>query len=245
MEKVDVNIQPLGNILELRTGAALPLKEPLALIYPGNIKSVKAYLDKHKDAGVQDKNFIDPHNAVIAVNKEDMTIKLLVDPQSVYGTVITGKIDESEELKAWGISIGGSNVTMYNREQLVKMLRFGKIYFPNKQNYQALLDAYMKFAANVNTKMSASDDTRGNKAANMEKKVDLTGLPESFVLELPIYKGENKIQFTVDICCEATDANVKFWFESVELRELLEKERDRILEDELKGLDDTYVVMYS
>lgn len=241
MDKLKLGVMNLdGNELIIREGDALPLKEPMALVYTGDLKCVRSYIDKHKDQSIVDANAISPAHAVILVDKKAMTICLKTNPQDVYGTVITGKLALSDELVAFGINQPGKQ---HNRKPFLDLIRFNRIHFSDMDTHSALVSGVQQLSVSNTQKLDAKDDTRGNKSMGFDKTVNSDKIPMKFVLDIPLFNGYEKVKVMVDVCLDVSEANVVFWLESVELSELLQTKRDELMKEQLEGLDATYVVM--
>lgn len=130
---------------------------------------------------------------------------------------------------------------MFNREELIKLLRFNRIWFADPSQHDTLIKAYQAFSAEVNAKIGKESDTRGN-VDNSYKKTVTTNVPDSFVLNIPVFKGMAKRKFRVEIAIDSTDASTKFWFESVELAELIQVESEQILNAELASCSDFVII---
>jgi hypothetical protein len=85
-------------------------------------------------------------------------------------------------------------------------------------------------------------DNRGNRFNSFDKKIT-ANIPEDFILNIPIFKGQDYKKFRVEIILDSTDGSTKFWMESVELEELIAIESERILKAELESCSD-YVVIW-
>jgi activator of HSP90 ATPase len=226
-----------GDAVTIRQGDALPLKHPEKINISGNIKSVGAFLAARYGEREGDRlQKVNKNTTVVIVNDEDRTITLQLDPNDCFGTVVTGKLEVTEELKQFQIN----TARQFNREELVKLIRFNRRYFTN--NYDQVLKAYQQLNLSASSNLSAISDIRGNKESNFKKQVDSSGIPTEFSLLIPVFKGFNDKLFRVEICLEATDASVRFWFESVELHELMIREQELIFEEQLELCKDFAVI---
>lgn len=228
-----------GNELTVREGKALELKPPIKIEISGDIKTVSSFIDKRKaasdDAGLQ---YIIPERALVTVDKSALSITLQLDPENCYGTEVTAKLSFTPELEQFCINKN----RLFNREELIKLIRFNKIWFPDAEAHDKLLKAYQAFTATVNANIGKTSDTRGN-VENAYKKTVETNVPDSFVLNIPIFKGMDKRRFRVEIAIDSTDASTKFWFESIELNDIIQIESEAILKAELEACAD-YVVIW-
>jgi hypothetical protein len=249
MSKTVIHAEQAGGEITIRKGEALPLKEPQKISLSGDINSVANFLGrrfapqgtdvfetmvKYTGYGLQK---VEADRAVIVVDKQAMSITLLLDPENFYGSSVTGTLTVSDELKAFSINAART----FTREELVKLLRFSGLYFPDRDKFETLVKSYQSFSAKAYIDMQTEADTRGNKTNNYSKRVE-TALPDEFVLKIPIFKGQPEETFRVEICLEVTDGSARFWFESVELHELTKTRIDEIFAAQLKGCEGFVII---
>lgn len=237
MEKLELNIAGDQKTLEVRTGAALPLKEPKNVSVEGDINTIGSYLQKRKFDGGHSTQGVFPDKAIVYTDKTNRSIRIDIDPENAYGAKVKGSLLFTDELLQFGIN----TTQQFNREKLVKLLRFSKRFFKSSEVHLNILTSYQSFSAQAKTAHDAASDTRGNKTQNFSKQVE-SNLPINFVLSMPIFKGQDKEDFMVEICLELTDAGAHFWFESPELEELIALRTDDIFKDQLKHCHDLVVV---
>lgn len=256
MEQPQVNVAVTGDretTLIMRTGDALELKPPTIVNLTGDINTVKNYIGKRRTANEEDKKegvllsmeekiqynlqWVHPDLAVIEVDKKAMTIVLKVDPQFAYGGTVTGKLEESDELKPFCIN----KTKEFKKEELVKLLRFSRRFFPDPDKYAELLKEYQVFSAKAYLEMKQEEDQRGNSTRNQTKRVE-TSLPTEFTIKMPIFKGQSDETFRVEICLDVTEGGARFWFESVELDEIINKRVDEIFTAQLTDFSDFVVI---
>jgi hypothetical protein len=246
MENLTLKVDGNTNEIIIREGDALPPVAPKKIKIDGDIKTVSSFIEKRKlvgfdgvmqngDAGLQT---INSDRVLVTVDKEKLSILLQLDPENEYGTEVTAKLSFTPELEQFFINKN----KLFNREELIKLIRFNKIWFADPEAHDKLLKAYQSFTATVNANIGKTSDTRGN-IDNTYKKTVETNVPDSFVLNIPIFKGMDKRLFRVEIAIDSTDASTKFWFESVELNDIIQIESQAILEKELETCTD-YVVIW-
>lgn len=233
--KPEINLNLTGNTLTILEGKALELKHPEKISITGNIHSVANFVKKRykgetpeADADLQQ---IDKDKALVTVNEEEMTILLEVDPQNHFGVKVKGQLELTPELKQFCIN----TTKQFTREELIKLIRFNKRYFASPEAHADLLLAYQKLQIKTASELNQESDTRGNKGVNFQKTVNSEHIPTEFILTIPIFKGFTNHSFRVEICLDATDASVRFWFESVELHDIIETEKKKILEEQRFG----------
>jgi len=241
MEKINVYIagdQGTAPVITIREGSALELNQPVQISMEGDIHTIKSFLEKRtgkrKGGGQQ---LVNPETAIVSVNEQKMTILLALNPEDVNGAEISGKLEVAPELSQFYIN----TTKQFTREELIRLFRFSKRFFDSAENHEKIMIAYQKLNLSTTSELKKDTDTRGNKDLSFKKNIT-SDIPEDFILNLPVFKGEDKERFRVEICMDATDTSVRFWFESVELVERMELRRDEIFAEELESCKDLVVI---
>lgn len=235
MKELNLHLQSAGELI-LRTGTAPDVIEPETLSISGDIRSVGAFIKGRNE--LQNLQGINKETTIVTVDKEKDYIKLQANPNDSYGTTVTGTLLTSDELALFHIN----STKTFSQKELIKILKFNRIYFTDNMQQQDLLKQYMAFTFKTNSEGHASGDDRGNKSSANVKAVE-TNIPKFFSLKIPIYKGERPVTFQVEICLDVTDGGgAKFWFESVELHELQQIEKEIIFKRELELCDGLVVI---
>lgn len=233
-------VTPTGNEIIIREGNAvepLPLKEPKIINISGDIKSISSFLSK-RDAGHSSQD-VDKNKVVVQVDKNARTITMQLDPENHYGATITGKLEASEELKQFGINTSNTK----DRKQLLDLIRFNRLFFPDKLQHERVVNGLYKIRFKSETEIKQAQDNAGNKTNNLEiKTVADDGFIKEFTLEVPLFKGFAPEKITVEICYEVINGAIVFWLESVGLKEATDSQVDAIFEQELKSCADFVVI---
>lgn len=225
--KPELNLSVSGTESTILIGTANTPELPVKLEISGNFSSVGNFLKVKKEHANEQQKIL-TENAIVTCDFDNLTIKLETNPNDVNATVVIGKAEYSNELKEFGVNQN----KFFSREALIKILRYNRRFFPNKEENAKLLSSYQSFAATVNKNIAENSDMRGNSSKFHGKQIT-TDIAESFVLEIPIFKGERPVSFPVEICIEDNDSGVRFWFESVELAELMEIKKEELFNREL------------
>lgn len=235
--ELKLNATVNGNELTVLTGKALEQKYPEKINLVGNIHSVANFLEKRNENsnGIELQE-VDKRKAVVLVDESKFEVSLFLDPQNPFGTEIHAKLELTPELTQFQIN----GTKQYSREELVKLLRFNRRFVTG--DFQSLLLAYQKLQLNTVTNLKQESDTRGNKLANFEKSVDSSTIPNEFVLNIPVFKGFPSLTFRVEICFDTTDQSVRFWFESVELDEIIKVRSKEIIDAQLEYCKDFVII---
>lgn len=240
MEKIELKLDGVTSELVIREGEAqspLPLKEPKIININGDIHSVANFI-KSRESGFSSQA-INKDKAIVVVNKDGKIITLQLDPENFYGATVTAKLEQSEELKQFGINI----VKRYRRQALVELIKFNRIYFQDKTNHALILSKLQKLRIKSSTEIEQEKSNQGSKRNLIDVSViDDGGLPKEFNLTIPLYKGFPAENITVELCYDLLDGDVSFWLESVGLKEVMESQIDGIFEEELKAAEGFVII---
>lgn len=238
MKEIKLNIEKIeGNELIVREGQAAPIIAPEKVHIGGDINTISAYINKRKQTGNAGLQSINPERVIVRVDKKEMSIRVDFDPEDKCGTLIEGRLYESEDIKQFFIN----KQKTFTKEEIVKLIKFSRLHFDDHDKHAEVLRAYQSFTAKANTDIKQEADTRGNKISNYAKYVE-TNIPTEFILNVPIFKGQPKERFRVEICIDVTDGGARFWFESVELNEIIQTRIDEIFSEQLKCCQEYVIV---
>lgn len=229
MEKVEVKVEGNTTELVIREGKALPLKEPEVVSIDGNIKAPVNY------AKVRPPK---KEKASVTFSRSEMRITYEEEPVSFYGATITGKLLMNPKLENFGIN----SDKLLTTEQLAKFLKMNRQHFDKVDECDALVKALTTCKVKVQTLIDKDQDQRGNKKIHYDKVVD-SEIPHNFTLNLPVFIGYDKRKFKVDLCFDTADLTIKVWLESVELNDIIETDRDIIMDEELKFFNEKGLVV--
>lgn len=232
----EVNVTVKGDTLTVLEGKVLDQKPPEKISIVGDIKSVSSFLSVRTGSGTGTQT-IDKSKAVVIVDKKALTIELLIDPENHYGATVLARLEKSDELAPFHIN---QNKT-FSKEELVKLIKFNKIFFDAPTKHSEMLIAFQKVSSTVNIRANDSADDRGNKERAFVKEVT-TNAPTEFILNIPIFKGFDAVRFRVEVCLDVTEGSARFWFESVELHELMQTTIDIIFNEELKSAEGFVII---
>lgn len=239
MENLTVKLENSQGELIIREGQALPQREPKKISITGDISTVSEFLTKRllgvaSGVGAQ---LIDKGKALLTVDEENLFIRLELDPNDPLATEVMAKLEFTNYLEQFKIN----GKTTFTLKELKDLLKFAKLLFDDPDEYETVYKAYQSFDFQAYIKASQEEDTRGNRAASYKKDVK-TNLPPNLKLRLPIFKGQKPETFLVDICLDTTDANCRFWFESVDLHNLIEQRKIEIFTEQLLDFRDFVIV---
>ena len=214
-------------ILEGQARAELPLIKPNKVHLSGTISAPSRFYEKRKALHDKEKCHV-----MYSIQRGE--IVLIVD-ENFEGEnyKITGKVEKNSELVKFDIN-GGTSI---DPSDMLKLLKFNKIYFVDKAENQKICAALSTFKAKVTQEFEKHDDQRGSAKSALESKIEHE-LQESFMLEIAIFKGQPRVKFKVDVCLEVRNGSVKVYLESVGLNDIEKDSLEMIVNEELKNFED-------
>ena len=228
--EVNINVTPKDGVVEIRTGVALPLKEPRQLSLSGIITTVGDFVYKRVLE-------FEKLQANVVANYPSRSITLCINEESAYFGIVKGQLSIHPELAKLGIN----EETMYDEKQLFKKLNFFQRWFKNKEQHSELMSKLQKFKVKVNQVFTNSDDYKGaaaiEKLTNIEHDISL-----EFALVMPLFAGGENFEFKVNINVSLKNGEVTFWLESVELHVALQTQTDTVFQKELERLKEYVIV---
>jgi hypothetical protein len=224
--------------LVLREGKAVEIKEPLKVAINGVLDSPLKWLKKRICANnfmiisqfAQESEVLMTHSHII-VDRDAMSIKLVIGENDHYQTTVTGKLEFHPAFLKFGIN-NGVYITSFEMADLIKMNR---TFFENKDVAMALVSTLKNFKARVDKQIEASDDNRGNKMALLNQVVD-SNLPAGFKMVLPIFKGQAKETIEVEVYIRASDLTCTLI--SPQANEIQEQLRDEEMSKVIKAIEE-------
>ena len=231
-EKIQVNITPRVETQTILFGrASEPLPNPVAVKIGGNIDAPARFVEKRG-------KLIKADTAHVTVHRENpMYIALHIDETNPIYTEITGELSLDPDLLQFHVNANH----LYTVKDLAALLRMRRIFFRDPDQHEKIMKNLAEFSVRTAVEFTEKDDRKGN-AELLRKRASTVDLDFEFVLQIPIYKGFGVKTFRVEILADVTDVGVKLWLESVELAELLTKERDLIFAVQLDALKDFVII---
>lgn len=208
-----------GRNITLRTGNALEQKEPRTVYITGVIDSPLRWLEKRKD-------IIDQKQCNIVVNRDDMDINLIMKEHDYYADRIEGRLLISTEFKKFGINSGEYTTGL----QLSDLIRMNRSCFEDKKKAMELVTIMRNFKATVTTQLEMSDDKKGNTAQLRRQTVE-GNQPPAFELCIPIFKGQPKVKFTVEI--DIDPDTLQATLVSPDAQDMIAETRDSVMDNVL------------
>ena len=209
----------ISHELILRTGEAPNVYDPQKVFIIGVIDTPLKWLEKRKDE-------IDQKKCNIRFSREEMGIRLFINEHDHFQDEISGRLIISPEFKKFGINEGKYMTGL----ELSDLIRMNRSFFDNKTTAMELVTIMRNFKATVTTQLEASDDKKGNTAQLRRQTVE-GNQPPSFDITIPIFKGQPKQTFTVEI--DIDPDTLQATLVSPDAQDLIADMRDKLIDDVL------------
>ena len=223
------NGEPLKVIIEERTGELLQLKDPKKVIIIGSPNTVLNWMKSIR--------VFNPIDAVILVSRDKMAIQLQENPSSVYGTEITSKLEISSEITKLGINTD----TAYSNHDLATILRMNRGLLSDKSGSMKLISGLKNLKVKAEKLVESANDNRGSISEKREIAIKECSIPTVIQFEVPIFKGSAKQ--LIDVELDINPMNYDISLVSPQLNEIVETNRNIILDAEIEGLRQYDVVI--
>ena len=231
-EKFQVNLAPNMAKAELviREGAApkeLEPKAPVKTDLSGVIGAVVEYLAKRINTGQFEQK-----NCHILVNRDKVEITLITNEADEYtrGKVV-GKLAYNPKFVEFGINSG----KVWTPTELGLFIKMNRAFFADRMENMKLVSSLMNFTADVNNKIDRAVKENGNRTDNFAQVVN-SNLPESFTVQMPIFKGLPSESIEVETFAQVNGREVSFVLLSPGAQATLEDIRDKVLDEELADI---------
>lgn len=229
MKTEQININGLtGNEIIFREGKAQDVFIPKSLKLTGNIDSVFRYLEKQKGTIPIINGTL---NANIEINREDMVIKLYVDPKGQSYDSVFGQLEFHEDFLRFGVNTGES----MQPSELAEKIKMNRSCFMDKEVAMKLVKDLKSFKAKVDKVLEKVVDDRANYTLHKSQAVE-SNIPETFFLSVPIFKGQPKESFEVEININADNFNCSLI--SPEANDYISENKNRIIDDQIKKIEE-------
>lgn len=212
-----------NNELVIRHGDALPLKEPQRVHIIGTLDAPLQYLQKRIEN-------INQKECNIIVNREAMSLRLIINEHSQYHDAIDGKLTLHPDFVNFGIN-SGKYKTPNDMAEFIKMNRS---CFENRQEAMELVQQLRTFRAKIDKQVEAEDNrNKGDKKYLYNQIVD-SNIPASFKVCIPIFRGTKKQLIELETYFNADDLTCTLV--SPQANELATDYRDIAIDDVLNAI---------
>lgn len=235
-EKFQVVLAEGQKELIIREGKAqniLDVKPPVKIALIGTIGAPLEFLTRRFKMQNDDESMqIDVRRTHILVNREDVSITLIVNENDEY---ISGKIIGVLEQHPKFIEFGINSQKSWEPNELGQFFKMNRAFFPDKSKNMSLVSELKNFLAKIDTTIERQKEDKGSFKDNYSGVVT-SNLPECFSVELPIFKGTEKEVIEVEFYASVSGREVFLQLVSPAANELLETMRDKVIDEQLQQI---------
>ncbi len=229
-EKIQINLPDGVTECEvtIREGEAIKIldpKPPVKTNLSGVIGAPVEYLRKRIDT----KQFTQEKSHLI-VNRDEIKLSLIFNEDDEYNKgQVHGSLSFNPKFIEFGINTGKD----WTPADLGVFIKMNRSFFPDKAVNMKLVTDLMNFTASINNKIERSVSEKGSHTDNFALVVN-SNLPESFTLNIPIFKGLSDEVLEVETFAKVDGREVSFTLISPGANQILEETRNSIIDQELE-----------
>lgn len=144
---------------------------------------------------------------------------------------IVGKLGYNPKFVEFGIN-GGK---VWTPTELGMFIKMNRAFFADRAENMKLVSCLMNFTADVNNKIDRAVKENGSRTDNFAQVVN-SNLPESFTIQMPIFKGMQPETIEVETFAQVNGREVAFVLLSPGAQATLEDLRDKVIDEQLKQI---------
>lgn len=199
---------------------------PVPTEIKGTLSCVSEYLEKRI-------HLIDTAKACIVVDREDVSISLIVNEDDPYrrGNVF-GKLYYDPRFVAFGIN---DSQKAWQPVPLAMFMKMNRSFFTSKEENMSYVSTLMNYKATIEQKVERYSNEKGDSTDNFQQVVN-SNLPKAFHISIPIFKGYPKENIEVETFASVDGRAVTFALLSPGANDSLEAIRDGAINKELEKI---------
>lgn len=218
-EKVEVILRKVDRVNEL------PVKAPIKVDVVGTLDAPYEFLSKRIDQPDQ----INQKKCYILVDRNTMDITLVTNEDDDYKSgKVLGVLEVHPKLVAFGIN--GSKE--WEPNELGQFFKMNRAYFSDKNKNMELVTKLKNFEAQIQSKIEKQKADDG-KFADSFSGVVSSNLPESFKVNLPIFKGSKPEEFEVEFYSRVNGRTIFLQLVSPGAQEVMDNVKDNAIDVEI------------
>lgn len=224
----------------------IPAKAPVAININGIISTPRTWLE-------QRAKYIVIKNARLEVFREDGKINLIINENGSHGEIVFNENDPKFDFPmdyAGGEVLGKIEYTeIYEKlhindfnyffapAKLAKFLRLHRAIFPDKEQAAVLIAKLKNVEAKISGDYKKECENHGTISKTDYYSQHVThNLPESFKINIAIFKGAPNETFEIEIDADIVDGNIGVQFVSPAIADADDDVRDKLIDQELEAI---------
>lgn len=195
----------------------------------GNIDAVLCFLEKRYKLNDAESNKVLPGIAHVLINRDKKSIALVfneTDPYSIGN--VSGELVIHKDFEKWKINTGEA----WSHQQLAEFCKMNRSLFPDTGIAMTLFKELKDIKIKTDKEFERSNDNRGSERFLIAQKVISSNIPEKFRLFVPIFKGQSKQEFEVEVYVDASSYQVSLI--SPQANDIIQNVLDNIIDEQKK-----------
>lgn len=172
-------------------------------------------------------NDIDQHKAHILVNRDNLTIILVICEDDPY---LRGEVMGKLQLSKIFINLGINANKQWEPAQLGQFLKLNRAFFTSREDCDRVVNALKSFNAKVNQTIERETKENGNRAQSFRQAVD-SNIPDKFTLRIPVVSGGQPCEIEVETYATIDGQSVSIALQSPGANEIVEDVRNNYIGD--------------
>lgn len=242
-EKLQIVLNEGQTELVIREGKAqniLDVKPPVKIALVGVVGAPAEFLLRRFNLALQANhgdapemhNHFDHSRCHVLVNREEVRITLIIDEHDEYkrGTVIG-----SLELHPKFVEFGINSKRIWEPNELGQFLKMNRAFFPDRSKNMTLVSELKNFVGKVDSTIEQQKEDKGSFKDNFSAVVT-SNLPESFSVQLPVFKGTKPEMIDVEFYANVSGREIFVQLVSPGANELFESIRDTVIDEQIEKI---------
>jgi len=215
------------NEVIIREGEAAKVidpKPPVKTNLSGVIGAPVEYLKKRVNT-----NQFKQERSHLIVEREKIMLTLIINEDNDYlRGQVQGQLEQHPKFIEFGVNTG----KIWTPIELGMFFKMNRSFFMDMKSNMKLVTELMNFTATVNSKVEQSVKPNGSQTDNFAQLVN-SNLPESFFLNIPVFKGMPAETLEVETFAKINGREVLFTLLSPGANQTLEEIRDKAIDEQL------------
>jgi hypothetical protein len=190
----------------------------------GTIATPLQFIQKRKDT-------FDHIDARVKVDPVNVKIELTFNEDNFLKSTVAGQLQIEPKIGVFGINSGKYR----SPEELAELIKMNRTCFENQSVAMGLVTTLKAFKAKVNTEIEKISSNLGNRRQLVDRVVN-SNLPETFYMFMPLFKGEAKHRFEVEIYFNPDDITCTLI--SPQCNDIIEETKEEIMGNIIAGIQE-------
>ena len=204
----------------------------------GNIDSVLCFLEKRyignaNTCGEETENTVLPLDSHVLINRDKKSIALVFNETDAYAIGnVSGELVIHKDFEKWKINTGEA----WSHQQLAEFCKMNRSLFPDTSIAMTLFKELKDIKVKTDKEYERSTDNRGSERFLIAQKVISSNIPDKFRLNVPIFKGQAKQEFEVEVYVDASSYQVSLI--SPQANDIVQEVLDSIIDEQKKSIQE-------